>query len=309
VLTAFALVTVMHNSARELDRLLVSVDRFLEPRPRVLAVDSGSRDAGPEVARDHGAELLDLEGNRGFGAGCNAALKRVSEPVTVLANPDVELLDDGLARLAVEAAARDALLAPRLLNADGSVQETAHPVPGTLEALIPAAVPRFLFPGPLRRRYEPWRSSRPRTVGWAVAACIVARTDLLLRLGPFDSDAFLFYEDLDLCLRAADAGVPTLLRPDIVLRHSGGASVDRALRGRDAVMRARRRREVMAGRGRMQLALDDVAQALTFGVRAAGRRVLGRGGAYEREQLRALLAARRDGRPQGSLARAGPTLP
>jgi hypothetical protein len=36
---------------------------------------------------------------------------------------------------------------------------------------------------------------------------------------------------------------------------------------------------------------------VTFGTRAAGRTLLRRGGAYEREQLRALRAARRDGRP------------
>jgi N-acetylglucosaminyl-diphospho-decaprenol L-rhamnosyltransferase len=296
-LTSFAFVTVMHDSADDVERLLASVDRFLDPPPRVVAADSGSRDRGPEVAREHAAELVELDGNRGFGAGCNAALERIAEPVTVLVNPDVELLDDGLARLAEDATTTQALLAPRLLNADGSVQDSAHPPPGTLEALIPAAVPRFLLPGALRCRYEPWRSSRSRAVGWAVAACIVASTDLLRRLGPFDPDVFLFYEDLDLCLRAADAGVPTVLRPEVALRHSGGASVERALSGRDAEMRARRRREVMAGRGRLRLALDDAAQAVTFGTRAAGRALLRRGGAYERDQLRALRAARRDGRP------------
>jgi N-acetylglucosaminyl-diphospho-decaprenol L-rhamnosyltransferase len=295
-LTSFALVTVMHDSADDVERLLASVERRLDPLPRVVAVDSGSRDRGAAVAREHGAELVELDGNRGFGAGCNAAVERVSDPVTALVNPDVELLDDGLARLADCASAVEALLAPRLLNPDGSVQDSAHPPPGTFEALIPAAVPRFLLPGPLRRRYEPWRSTHPRVVGWAVAACIVARTDLLRRLGPFDSAVFLFYEDLDLCLRAADAGVPTLLRPDVAIRHSGGASVERALSGRDAEMRARRRREVMAGRGRLPLALDDAAQAVTFGTRAAGRALLGRGGEYEREQLRALRAARGDGR-------------
>jgi N-acetylglucosaminyl-diphospho-decaprenol L-rhamnosyltransferase len=296
-MTPFAVATVIHDSARELERLLASVERFVEPRPRVVVADSGSRDAGADVAREHGAEVVALDGNRGFGVGCNAALERVEEPVTALVNPDVELLDGGLATLAREAAASGALLAPRLLNADGSLQDSAHPVPGTLEALIPAAVPRFLLPAALRRRYEPWRSSRPRAVGWAVAACIVARTDLLRRLGPFDPDVFLFYEDLDLCLRAADAGVPTLLRPDVALRHTGGAAVGRALRGRDAVMRAQRRREVMASRGRLALTLDDAAQAVTFGTRAAGRTLLRRGGAYEREQLRALLVARRNGRP------------
>jgi N-acetylglucosaminyl-diphospho-decaprenol L-rhamnosyltransferase len=295
-LTSFALVTVMHDSAEDVARLLTSVERRLDPRPRVVAVDSGSSDRGPHLAREHGAQVIVLGANSGFGAGCNKAVERVGEAVTVLVNPDVELLDGGLARLAEDAAGAEALLAPRLLNTDGTVQDSAHPPPGTFEALIPAAVPRFLLPGPLRRHYEPWRSSRPRPVGWAVAACIAARTDLLRRLGPFDPDVFLFYEDLDLCLRAADAGVPTVLRPDVAVRHSGGASVGRALRGRDAEIRARRRREVMAGRGRLPLALDDAAQALTFGTRAAGRALLRRGGAYERDQLRALLAARRDGR-------------
>jgi N-acetylglucosaminyl-diphospho-decaprenol L-rhamnosyltransferase len=297
-MTRFALVTVIHDSAGDLERLLASIERVLVPPARVVVADSGSRDRGADVARQHGAEVVALDGNRGFGAGCNAAVERVDEPVTALVNPDVELLDGGLATLAREAAGADALLAPRLLNADGSLQDSAHPAPGTLEALIPAAVPRFLMPALVRRRYEPWRSRRPRLVGWAVAACIVARTDLLRRLGPFDPAVFLFYEDLDLCLRAADAGVPTLFRPDVALRHAGGASVERALRGRDAEMRARRRREVMAGRGRLALALDDAAQAVTFGSRAAGRTLLRRGGAYEREQLRALRAARRNGPPR-----------
>jgi N-acetylglucosaminyl-diphospho-decaprenol L-rhamnosyltransferase len=103
---------------------------------------------------------------------------------------------------------------------------------------------------------------------------------------------------MDLCLRAADAGVPTLLHPDVAVRHSGGSSVDRALRDVAAEMGARRRRQVMAARGRLALALDDAAQVLTFGTRAVGRTLVRRGGAYEREQLRALRAARRDGFPR-----------
>ncbi len=295
-MTAFSLVTVIHDSEQDLERLLASVERALDPRPRLLVADSGSSDGGAEVALRHGAEVIDLGGNRGFGTGCNAALEHVEDPVTALVNPDVELLDDGLARLAREAGSTRALLAPRLLNADGSTQDSAHPVPGTVESLVPAAVPRFLLPGPLRRRYEPWRSDRPRPVGWAVGACIVAPTALLRELGPFDPSIFLFYEDLDLCLRAADKGVPTLLRPHVGLRHRGGTSVGRALRGRDAEMRASRRREVMARRGRARLALDDIGQAVTFGTRAAGRTLLRRGGAYERGQLAALSAARRNGR-------------
>jgi N-acetylglucosaminyl-diphospho-decaprenol L-rhamnosyltransferase len=296
-MTAFAIVTVIHNSATDLESLLDSVESHIDPLPALVVVDSGSIDGGAERARDRGAQVIVLEGNRGFGAGCNAGLELVEAPVTALVNPDVELLDAGLAELAAEAETAEALLAPRLLNIDGSVQDSAHPPPGRLEGLVPALLPRPLLPGPLRRRYEPWRSGAPRTVGWAVAACLVARTDILGRLGPFDPAAFLFYEDMELGLRARRAGIPTLLRPDVELRHRGSGSVGRALGGRDLPLRARRRRQVMAREGRVPLLLDDLAEGATFLTRAAARRLTGRGGELETARLRALLEARRAGVP------------
>ena len=292
-MSAFAIVTVIHDSAAELRGLLDSIDRQLDPRPRIVVVDSGSGDEGLSVAKERGAEVLDLGGNLGFGAGNNAGLELVREPVTALVNPDVELLDDGLARLAELALTRQALFVPRLLNADGTPQDSAHPLPGTLEGFVPALLPRPLLPPPLRRRYEPWRSESPREVGWAIAACVVARTDLFKRLGPFDPRAFLFYEDMELCLNARAAGAPTILRPEVRLRHLGGASTERAL-GRDALdLHARRRREVVGRRGRVALALDDASEATTFGLRAAARRLTGRGGEIERARLQALRRARR----------------
>jgi len=204
-------------------------------------------------------------------------------------NPDVELLDDGLGRLARDAAAGGALLAPRLLNADGSVQDSAHPLPGRVGGLLPALLPRRLLPV----RYEPWRSRSARPVGWAVAACIVGRTDELRALGPFDPSAFLFYEDMELCLRARRAGVATILRPDVSVRHLGGASTGRALAAdRDLELRARRRREVVGREGRLRLAIDDLSEALTFATRGAAKALVGRG-RLERRRLRALMSARR----------------
>ena len=288
-MSAFAIVTVIHDSEPELPRLLDSVGLLPEPRPRVIVVDSGSSDRGPELAAERGAEVIALDGNRGFGAGSNAGIERVTEPVTAFVNPDVELLDDGLARLAGDAVAGGALLAPRLLNADGSLQDSAHPLPGRPDALLPALLPRRLLPA----HYEPWRSERPREVGWAVAACILGRTDELRALGPFDADAFLFYEDMELCLRARREGIRTILRPDVAVRHLGGASTGRALQEeRDLELRARRRRAVMAREGRLPLALDDLSEGLTFALRGAAKALAGRG-RLERRRLRALLRARR----------------
>ena len=286
-MSGYAIVTVIHESEPELPLLLDSVERLPEPRPRVIVVDSGSRDRGPELAAERGAELVRLDGNPGFGAGCNAGIERVTEPVTAFVNPDVELLDDGLSRLARDASSGGALLAPRLLNPDGSIQDSAHPLPGRPDTLLPAILPRRLLP----TRYEPWRSNTTREVGWAIAACIVGATEQLRALGPFDADAFLFYEDMELCLRARRAGIPTILRPDVAVRHLGGASTSRALSDGDLDLRARRRREVLRREGRTRLLIDDLAEGLTFGLRGAAKALLG-GGRLERRRLRALLRAR-----------------
>jgi N-acetylglucosaminyl-diphospho-decaprenol L-rhamnosyltransferase len=290
VTPAFTAVVVIHDSARHLEALLRSVERHLDPAPQIVVVDSGSRDDGAEVAHAHGARVVVLDGNPGFGAANNAGLAHATHAVTVLLNPDCELIDGSLAALAARAVGGDVLAVPRLLEGDGAVQRSAHPLPGRASALLPAVWPPRAMPSGLRGRFEPWRSEAPRRVGWAIAACVAARTDLLQALGPFDPGAFLFYEDLELCLRARAAGVPTELRPEVRLVHHGGHATGPALGDRVLDLQARRRRDVIRTRlGARALAFDDASQALTFGARALG----GRRRAHNLAELRALRGARR----------------
>ncbi len=275
-MTAFDVVVVIHDSAPVLTRLLESLDRHAAGAARTI-VDTGSTDDGAERAREWAAEVLELPDNPGFGAANNAGVERARHDVTALLNPDVELLDDGLLRLVERARDTDALLFPRLLNPDGTVQDSAHPVPGRARELLPALVHPRALPKPLRERAQPWRSDRRTQIGWATAAALVARTDVLRRLGPFDPHAFLWFEDMDLCLRARRAE----LHPDVALLHTGGHST-----GEEFDARARRRREVVEQRlGRRARRLDDLAQAITF---ARGAPLKPRA----RAQLRALRRAR-----------------
>lgn len=280
---SFTIVTVLHDSAPELAPLLRSVRDHLPADTHVVAVDSGSHDDGPALATAAGAELIVLDGNLGFGAASNAGVARARHDVTILLNPDCELRDAGLATLAARAKGVETLLVPRLVGADGALQRSAHPLPGGPGALVRAVLPTRALP-------QPHRARRARRVGWAIAACLAAPTGLLRRLGPFDPGVFLFYEDMDLCLRARAAGVPTVLHPDVVVRHLGGRSTARAFGGEAFDLQARRRREVVgARRGARALRIDDGAQALTFSLRAAVGRERDRNVAA----LRALRAARR----------------
>jgi N-acetylglucosaminyl-diphospho-decaprenol L-rhamnosyltransferase len=291
-MTSFAIVCVLHDSATDLRALLAS----LAPGTRLVVVDAGSTDDGAQIAAAWGAEVVDA-GDVGFGAANNAGLTRVREQVTILLNPDIVVhATTDLDRLARRARRRDALHAPRLLNRDGSIQRSVHPLPGTFAGLAPALIHPRALPRRLREDADPWRADAEREVGWAIAAALAARTQTLRAIGPFDPEQFLFFEDLDLALRARARGVPTILHPEIVLTHAGAHSTGPAYGGEPHELLARRRRAVIGAHlGRRSLALDDAAQALTFATRAAARTALLRSAQRELAQLSALRAARRDG--------------
>ena len=231
------------------------------------------------MARAAGADVVVLDGNPGFGAANNAGLAHARHDVTVLLNPDCVLLDAGLARLAALAAERDALVVPRLLNADGTLQRSAHPLPGTPAALLRAVLPTRALPEP-HRSAAPHRARlgdrglRRRAHGAAAAPGPVRPERVPVLRGPRPMPA-------GARRRRADRPAPGA-RP---------APHRRSQRGPRLALKARRRREVVgAALGRRALAIDDAAQALTFLARAA----VGRRRAENVEELRALRAARSD---------------
>jgi GT2 family glycosyltransferase len=285
---SFAAVIVLHNSARELTALLESIDAHLAVRPQVICADSGSSDDGADVARKWGAEVLVMDGNPGYGAANNAALELVREEVTVLLNPDSLLIDGGIVRLAEIARASRALVAPSLLNDDRTVQDSAHPLPGGRDGYLAALTVPRLLPPKLRNRLQPFRSTTRTEVGWAIGACLAAKTELLRQLGPFDPADFLFAEDLDLCLRARALGIPTIFDPSVSLVHSGAHTSRGELKQGRFDLQARRRREVILQQlGEGALRRDDRTQALTFTARAA----LGRDPSRNKMLLAALRGA------------------
>jgi N-acetylglucosaminyl-diphospho-decaprenol L-rhamnosyltransferase len=293
-------VTVLHDSRSELGELLGSVARHL-PGAHVVAVDSGSRDGGPALARDWDGEVtvIELGENVGFGRASNKGLEAVDRPVTALVNPDVELLDASLAELASEVLRDDRperILAPLVLLPGGARQDSAHHEPGSAADVVRALVPPAALPGPLRRLVDPWHSNTPRRAGWAIGCCLVARTQTLRRLGPFDAGAFLYAEDLDLGLRASDAGIETWFWPAGTVLHHGAHATERVFGGEPFELVARRRREVVRRwRGPRRQSVDDWVLLVTYANRLALKTLLRRPADRERYQLAALRAARRDG--------------
>ena len=300
------LVTVTHDSAGELPALLDSVQRHL-PGVAMVVVDCASRDRSVELARLRPwVTVVELAENVGFGRACNRGLDAVRAPVTALVNPDVELLDNSLLRLAAQAQHGDCperLLAPLVLNGDGSRQDTAHPAPGSAADLIAALVPPSLVPGRAGAALAPWRADAPRRTGWAVGCALVARTSTLRRLGPFDESIFMFAEDLELGLRARQQGIETWFWPSARVVHHGAHSTRAVFGGEPFALLAQARHDAVSQRlGPRRAALDDGAQMVRFASRLVLKRMLGRPAVREHHQLEAVSARRRGangaGRPR-----------
>jgi N-acetylglucosaminyl-diphospho-decaprenol L-rhamnosyltransferase len=291
------LLTVTHNSAGELARLIASIRRQL-PGTGLIVVDSGSTDESVSIARSFaGVQVLELDENLGFGRACNRGLELARAGAVGLVNPDVELVDRSLEALADEALQSnrpERLLAPLVLNRDGTRQPTAHPPPAGRAELVQALFPPALLPGPAGVAVDPWRARQPRRVGWAVGAALVARRETFQRLGPFDESLFLYGEDMDLGLRAAEAGIETWFWPTARVLHSGGHASSAAFGGEPFERLARARHNVVARRlGERRARRDDRLQTLTFASRIGAKRLLGREAERERRQLAAVRGLRR----------------
>ncbi len=204
------------------------MNAHLDGSQELVVVDNASGDLPEEALAEWKgpSRFIGLDENVGFGSANNVGLAAVDRAVTVMLNPDTELLDDGLDGLAATAGELGALVGPRVVNPDRSIQASASgPEVGPwpwVRALVPAA----LQPGFALARTEPYRLDRRLRVSWLTGSCVAGPTAVLQRLGPFDPDLHMFGEDVDLGLRAAAIGVDSWFDPQIcaIVHHGQGSS-------------------------------------------------------------------------------------
>ncbi len=279
----FSAVVVTYDSRADLPGLLDGVTGDVE----WVFVDNGSTDGTAQELRSRGLDPIVLPGNPGFGAACNAGVQAATRDVVVLLNPDTSA-HRGLEDLAAAALASRVLLGPRLLNPDGTLQPSANARPAGVAAAISVLWPGALMPRALQAHCEPWRLTQRTTVGWLTGACVAARRDLLLELGPFDERLHLYGEDMDLGLRAAAAGVASVFDPQVAsLVHAAGLS-----RATPASLRARAdsRRWVIEQRlGRGHARYDTLTVRAALRTRIVLKTLLRRDAAKERNLLAATL--------------------
>ena len=223
-----------------IDTLVVAITKAGVERVEMVCVDHSEDDgyAGQCHALFAGYDqgslaltFLQLDVNRGYGAGHNHAMASVNSRVHLILNPDVELSPDSVS-FALEAFADNediAVLAPIGFNQMGEPEYLAKAYPSVavlgLRALAPKAA-RTFFDGSLAR-YE-MRDREPtstlRSITLVSGCCMWVRRSVFDRVGGFDESFFLYFEDYDLSLKMGAVGKLMEHRGIEIVHHGGQAS-------------------------------------------------------------------------------------
>ena len=176
-----------------------------------LVVDNASTDDSAALAEGQGARVIRNARNEGYGRANNIGARAANTEFLLVVNPDCTVETGAVAAL-VDAARRypDAgLFAPRIIEPSGRVFFQPRSL---LSPYLHNPQGRLVLPE--------GEACAPFFSG----ACFLIRRDLFLRLGGFDENIFLFYEDDDLCRRVADAGHALIYVPQAAVRHGRGRS-------------------------------------------------------------------------------------
>jgi hypothetical protein len=219
---------------------------------RVTVLDNASPDGSVDMIRRRypAVELIAQGEPRGFAANQNSIIgpRLADARYVLLLNDDACLGEGALSAMTAFMDAHPAagMAGARLVYPDGSPQSSYAAFPRALDLVVglwglgrlaPKAWRRKnvsilrrlgpLLPRMTRVYLENWSQTpdQPLLVDWVCGACLIVRAEAIRQIGLLDADSFfMYFEDMDWCLRAHLAGWRVAFVPNAVVRHHQQAS-------------------------------------------------------------------------------------
>ena len=201
-------IVVTFDSAHALPECLGALQADGVP---AIVVDNASTDDTVALAEGQGARVIRNARNEGYGRANNRGARAADTEFVLIVNPDC-IVDRGAVAGLVDAARRypdAAFFAPQIVEPSGRVFYQPRSL---LASSLTNPGGKLVLPE--------GEACAPFFSG----ACFLIRREIFLRLGGFDENIFLFYEDDDLCRRVADSGSALVYVPQAVVRHGRGQS-------------------------------------------------------------------------------------
>ena len=265
------------------------------PQAQVIVTDNASGD--DSVQKISGAietnrwsswaRLMPLERNGGFAWGNNAAIRPALQSddaleYVLLLNPDTIVRPGAMQALLdfMDASPRVGIAGSRLEHPDGRPQISAfhfHSVLSELESGFRLGIVSRLLRKKVVAQPVPDRAC---PADWVAGASMMIRKELFDAIGLLDEKYFMYFEEVDFCLRAARAGwscwyVPASRVVHLVGQSSGVTDAKQANKRRPGYWFESRRRFFVKNYGRLRAFMADLSWAAGFATYRA-RRVIQR---------------------------------
>jgi GT2 family glycosyltransferase len=223
-----SLIFLNWNGKQYLDQCLSSaLKQAYAGESTIIMVDNGSTDGSASYVRSRFPQVRVIENGRnlGYAGGMNVGLRAATSDVSVILNNDVILPKDWLAEL-VKPMAEDPSIGVagcKIFYPDG---ETLQHAGGIVQ------FPRMSTDHYGYREVDDGAFEALRDVDYVTSAAMALRSSMLAQIGYLDEGFFpIYYDDVDICLRACDAGFRVVYVPSSTMIHLESATVGYASLG------------------------------------------------------------------------------
>jgi N-acetylglucosaminyl-diphospho-decaprenol L-rhamnosyltransferase len=215
-----SVVVVSYNTIDKLRRCLSCI----EAEHELIVVDNGSSDGSAAMVKAEfpRARLLENSANVGFGAANNQGMELARRELVLFLNSDAYAEPGAIVALAAVIDYETAAAGGRLLNLDGSTQDSVANELSLWAVFCEQFYLEKLFKG--SSLFSPyWITQRVLGHGSAPVPQVMGACLLIKPIERFDERFFLYCEDTDLCKRLQKHG-KILFVPDARFVHELGSS-------------------------------------------------------------------------------------
>jgi N-acetylglucosaminyl-diphospho-decaprenol L-rhamnosyltransferase len=195
---------------------------------RLLAVDNASTDRSAEVLRESfPCEVFIRNGvNVGFGRANNQLLEHVRSEYVLLLNTDAFVSPDTIAKTVayMDAHPKCGILGVRLTGSDGDLQPSRRSFPTPWNTFLRRTGLLHWAGLPGSRHDIEEDHATEAECDWVPGCYYLVRRAVLDDVGLFDPRFFLYFEEVDHCRRAREAGWTVTYLPSTSVVHLGGES-------------------------------------------------------------------------------------
>ncbi|MFY8032899.1 MAG: glycosyltransferase family 2 protein, partial [Flexibacteraceae bacterium] len=172
----------------------------------VFVVDNNSPDNSAAMVAEEfpQVKLIANPDNKGFAAANNQALEVCTGKYILLLNPDTEIVDGAIDKLAayykVHEAEKLGVLVCKLLNDDGSLQKSVNKFYNFWRSFLDN---RFMynvlsqFSASTRMLTSHWEHDESRAIDWAYGAVMFYSREVHDKVGVLDARFFIYAEEMD----------------------------------------------------------------------------------------------------------------